>query len=50
MRRTDFLLASLLLTACGDDRPPAPTADEAEQLDEMEELLNEQAEAENETR
>lgn len=35
----------LLLTvaACNDDRPPAPTAEEAEQLDEVENLLNEEA-------
>ncbi len=33
----------LLLAAGGDDRPPAPTAEEAEQLNEVEELLNEQA-------
>ena len=36
-----------MLAACGDDRPPAPTAEEAEQLNEAEELLNEQAEAAN---
>ena len=47
MRQVQILLAVLLLFACGDNRPPAPTAEEAEQLDEAEELLNEQAEAEN---
>jgi hypothetical protein len=41
-----LIFAALLLTACGDNRPPAPTAEEAEQLNEAEELLNEQAEAE----
>ena len=41
------LSAFLLLAACGDDRPPAPTAEESEQLNEVEQLLNEQAEAEN---
>jgi hypothetical protein len=35
------------LTACEDERPPAPTAEEAGQLNEAEELLNEQAEADN---
>ena len=31
----------LLLTACGEDRPPAPTAEENRQLDEAEAMLNE---------
>jgi hypothetical protein len=34
----------LLLATCSDDRPPAPTADEAEQLNEVEDLLNQEAE------
>ncbi|MGI8611562.1 MAG: hypothetical protein ACR2KH_04725 [Sphingomicrobium sp.] len=34
----------LLLAGCGDDRPPAPTAEESEQLDEVEDLLNQEAE------
>jgi hypothetical protein len=34
----------LLLAACGDDRPPAPTAEEAQQLNEVEDLLNQEAE------
>jgi hypothetical protein len=38
-----FLLAALILTACGKDRPPAPTAEEAEQLNEAEDLLNAEA-------
>jgi hypothetical protein len=33
----------VFLAACGDDRPPAPTAEESEQLNEVEELLNEEA-------
>ena len=40
-------LALLLLAACGDDRPPAPTPEESEQLNEAEELLNEHAEVSN---
>jgi hypothetical protein len=32
-----------MLAACGDDRPPAPTAEEAEQLNAAEELLNAEA-------
>ena len=38
-----LLLAALVLTACGQDRPPAPTAEEAEQLNEAEKLLNAEA-------
>ena len=34
----------LLLAGCGDDRPPAPTAEESDQLNEVEELLNQEAE------
>ena len=40
MRKTIVLIA-LLLTACGEDRPPAPTAEENRQLDEAEAMLNE---------
>ena len=36
-------ISMLALAACGDDRPPAPTAEEAAQLDEAEELLNREA-------
>ena len=35
----------VLLAACREDRPPVPTAEQAEQLNEAEALLNEQAEA-----
>jgi hypothetical protein len=38
-----ILLPLLLLTACGDDRPPAPTAEESDQLNEAEELLDAEA-------
>ncbi len=40
------LLLLLLATACRDERPPAPTAEEAEQLNEAEAMLNESAGAE----
>ena len=33
----------LLLAACGDDRPPAPTPEQSDQLNEAEELLNREA-------
>ena len=33
----------LLLAACGDERPPAPSAEESDQLNEAEALLDEQA-------
>ncbi|MBA3510942.1 hypothetical protein [Sphingomonas sp.] len=33
----------LLLAGCGDERPPAPTAEESDQLNEVEELLNQEA-------
>jgi hypothetical protein len=41
-----FLPATLLLLSCGDSKPPAPTAEESNQLNEAEDLLNEQAAAE----
>ena len=41
--RTSILAAASLLAACGDDRPPAPTAEEAAQLNEAEALLNREA-------
>ena len=44
--RTLLLTAVLLLSACGDDRPPAPTAEQSDQLNEAEDLLNAEAEHE----
>ncbi len=41
--KTKILLSALLVVGCGDERPPAPTAEESEQLNEVEELLNEEA-------
>ena len=41
---TRTILPSLLLVAaCRDERPPAPTAEESEQLNEVEDLLNQEA-------
>jgi hypothetical protein len=42
-----LLIGLAVLASCGDDRPPAPTREESDQLNEAEKLLNEQAEAEN---
>lgn len=41
-----ILLPLLLLTACSEDRPPAPTAEQSHQLNQAEDMLN--AEAANE--
>ena len=42
--RTALIASLMLLAACGDDRPPAPTAEQSDQLNEAEELLNQEAE------
>ena len=34
------LVAFLLLSGCGDDRPPAPTAEQSEQLNAVESELD----------
>lgn len=41
--RAAILSVFLILTACSDDRPPVPTAEESEQLNEVEELLDEES-------
>ena len=38
--------ALLLLAACKDDRPPAPTAEESAQLNQAEDMLNDLAQNE----
>ena len=40
MVRIALLLALGLLCACRDQAPPAPTAEQADQLNEMDETLN----------
>ena len=44
MTRLPALTLALLLVACRDDRPPAPTAEEAARLNEAEAMLNNVAE------
>jgi hypothetical protein len=39
----------LLLTSCGDDRPPTPTAEQNAQLNEAEAMLNEEGAAPEDT-
>ena len=41
--RTAILSALLFLAACRDDRPSAPTAEQSDQLNEAENLLNAEA-------
>ena len=41
--RKSLIIAALLLAACSDGRPPAPTAEENQRLDEAEAMLNEAA-------
>jgi len=43
--RVRYLVLCLLLGACDRDRPPAPTAEQNEQLNEAEEMLNEEGAA-----
>ena len=40
MTKCLFLVPLIFLSACGDDRPPAPSAEESAQLNEAEDMLN----------
>ncbi|HVL78699.1 MAG TPA: hypothetical protein VM346_05360 [Sphingomicrobium sp.] len=46
MMRCALPLVLLLLTACGDPRPAAPTAEESARLDEAEAMLDDEAKEE----
>ena len=38
--RTAFLAAMLLIAGCRDERPAQPTAEESDQLNDAEDMLN----------
>ena len=39
------IVLAIALASCGDPRPPAPSAEQNEQLNEAEEMLNEEADS-----
>lgn len=43
MTRKIYLALLFVLAACDRDRPPAPTAEQNDQLNEAEAMLNEEA-------
>jgi len=44
--RFAFLIALLFVPGCRKDQPPAPTAEQSQQLNEAEDMLNNMAENE----
>ena len=43
MKQSLMVLAALLAAGCDRDRPPAPTSEQSNQLDDAEAMLNELA-------
>lgn len=43
MTKLLWMALALTLVGCGEQRPPAPTAEQNEQLNEAEDMLNEEA-------
>jgi hypothetical protein len=41
--RPILIILALTLSGCGDDQPPAPTPEQADQLNAAEDMLNQEA-------